>query len=170
VGADTSDNEFSDGWRVEWELVIAGETYRFVNDAALVRTRLYPTITDADLVRRVSALDPGSSTVITTNQTYQDAIDEADVELQLRLIERGERPWMVATPSALRQVWLALAIAIVFENLSSRNDAYRETAAAWRQRYEDAYGKATLRYDRDQDGQADSHEREGLKRPVVWLC
>lgn len=170
--ADLDGLELSDGWRVEWLLLMPdGHRHRFRNDAHLVRYRLYPTITDADIGRRLRALDPASASVITTSTTYQGEIDEADIELQLRLIERGQRPWLIATPSALRQTWLTLTIAIILEDLAVRDpDAYAARAKDWRARYEAALSSATLQYDRDQDGLVDQPgEREAALPSVVWM-
>lgn len=161
---------FEDNWRTEWSLVMPdGVTHLFRNDAALVKYRLYPTITDADIIRRARALDPASASVITNVQSYQWAIDECDVEVQNRLIGLQRRPWLIATPSALRQVWLNLSIAIVLEDLAVRNAAYSEAAAAWRKRYEDAFAQARPQFDYDQDGVA-TDKRAAVKPATIWTA
>jgi len=168
----TSALDFGDGWAFVWALTMPdGVVHKFRNNGALVAFRLYPTITDADIARRVSGLDTSSATALTSATNYQNSIDEADVEVQLRLLERGRRPWLIASPSALRMVWLTLAVAIIIEDLATRNDEYVEAAARWRTRYESAWASATLLLDYDQDGQADSaNERVAARDPVIWLC
>lgn len=162
--------ELGSGWRVEWSLTMPDAVvHEFVNDAHLIRRRLYPTITDLDLVRRVSALDTSSATVITTATTYQGFIDEADVELQLRLLELGRRPWLAATPSALRQSWLMLALSLVFEDLATRDDMYAERAREYRQRFEDAFRSASMTFDYDEDGTVDADVRTVARPSVVWM-
>lgn len=170
-GATTASLPFAEGWRVEWSLTMPdGIVHLFRNDAALVRYRLYPTITGLDVGRRLRALDLTQPAVITTRTTHQDAIDEADVELQLRLIERGRRPWCLATPSALRMAWLYLAVAIELESLAVQNPALAETAADWRAKYEASYTSASAQFDYDQDGIVGTTERESVQRMGTWLC
>ena len=41
----------SDGWRIEWTLTIGVALYTFTQWGALVYRRLYPVVTDADLLR-----------------------------------------------------------------------------------------------------------------------
>lgn len=160
-----------DGWLLVWSLVISGVTYKFRQDGSSVRCRLYPTITDADVVRRVRSLDPSLAAVITTRSTFQGDIDEADIEVQNRMFATGKRPHMVARPSALRAVWLAMTVAIVFEDLASRNaDAYAQTAADWRKRAEDEWARAAPLFDTDGDGQADVGGQSGIGSAELWSC
>ena len=90
----TSGLTLADGWRVEWSLTVSGGTVRAVNEASLVRQIVRPMISDVDIFRRVPALDPSSASVITSESNYQDYIDEANTEIQLRLISAGRRPWV----------------------------------------------------------------------------
>jgi hypothetical protein len=159
------------GWSVVWKLTMPdGLVHTFDNEAALVRRRLYPTITGPDLWRGRSYLDPSSTTVITTITNYQPLIDEADVELQNEMIADERRPWLIVSPAALRQTWIYLTITLVFEDLAAREpDAYLERAKEWRGRYESAYLKASALFDYDQDGFADTLRREAVKPAVVWF-
>ena len=144
------------GWRVEWTLTLAGVVHVFRNDAALVRHRLYPVVTDADLFRRVSALDPSGSAPITSLSDYQDYLDEAWAEIQLRLIAKGNRPNLVLEPSALRQPHRDLTLAYIFDDLATRlNEAYQAQADRFRGFYETAWGHLNFDYDTDDDGVAD---------------
>jgi hypothetical protein len=147
-----------------------GQVHRFRNNGSLVNLRLYPTIADVDITQRVRALDAASATAISSTANHQAAIDEADIEIQLRLLEKGRRPWLVGSPSALRMCWLNLAIAIIMEDLSTRNDEYFEAARLWRGRYESAWSSASLLLDYDEDGQVDSDVRVPAAASVIWLC
>lgn len=164
--------DFAEGWRVAWLLTMPDTVqHRFENTAALVRKRLYPTITGVDINRKLRALTLSAADGILARTNHQDTIDEADVELQNRLIEMGRRPWLVVTPTALRQTYLNLSIALIFESLAAQNPAqYSTIAAEWRQKYEEALGKASVQFDYDQDGSiSDTEVRQGLKHPVVYL-
>lgn len=160
TGATTTALELSDGWRVEWTLVLTTGTITPRNEAALVRTALYPVVTDADIVRRVKSLDPGGTAPITAQTTYQDYLDEAWTTIVLRLIGMGRRPWLVLSPSALRGVHLELTLAFIFEDLASRlQSAYEVRAQQHRAAFEAAWKTLTFRYDVDDDGSAEGQGR-----------
>tara|TARA_R110000824_G_scaffold123456_2_gene281338 strand:+ start:575 stop:1306 length:732 start_codon:yes stop_codon:yes gene_type:complete len=158
------------GWWAEWSLTIASVVHLFRNDAALVRARLYPSITTIDLFRRLRSLDPSDSEVITRMSLtdYQAKLDEADIQIQLRLIEIDNRPGRIFSPSATRQTYLYLWIALVFEDLANFENVYQSTADSWMSRYEQAWEKMTLVYDADDDGQPSSDKRRSASHSV-WL-
>lgn len=162
-----------EGWTFVWSLVISGSTYTFRTDGVSVRHRLYPTITDADVSRRLRALDVSLPAAITTRTTYQGDIDEADIEVQNRMLalRPGHRPDLVTRPSALRPLWLATTIAIVFEDLASRNaDAYAGAAREWRNRAEAEWSRVSPTFDFDGDGIADANSQAGVSSPELWSC
>jgi len=163
--------DLSEGWILEWALVMSDVTHTFRNDGALVSARLYPSITDLDLFRRETALDPNSSDPMTDATDYQSYIDEADVEVQLRLIEQGNRPNLIVSPSALRGIWLNLTLAIIFDDLATRQyEAFAAKATEYRRRYEQAWNRCNFLYDSDDDGTPDSPDHRVGARPTTWLC
>jgi hypothetical protein len=164
--------ELGEGWVIEWSLVMPDTiTHTPRNDGACVRARLYPTITDVDIFRRESALDPSGSAAITSLSDFQDYIDEADVMIQLRLVALGNRPNLIVSPSALRDVWMNLVLSLVFEDLSSRlNEAYSRKAEHYRSAYERAFNSTNFLYDTDDDGDPDSTTDRKAARPTVWLA
>jgi len=161
--------QLEEGWRVEWSLVVLGETRIFRNDAALVLRELHPVLADDDLYRRVRALDPDSSSPISSLTTYQDYRDEAWAVIQLRLISLGNRPQLIMSPSALREPHLTLTLAMVFEDFStSLSETYSLRAAEYRALYEAEWGRLRFSYDSDEDGRADSSGRRSAV-PSIWL-
>lgn len=170
TAATTTGQTLGSKWRVEWAITLStGAVIYPRNSAALVRNGLWPVIADVDLVRRVSSLDTTSSTVITSAADYQDYIDEAWTEIQLRLIGLGNRPNLIMEPSALRQPHLLLSLALVFEDLATRlNPAYMEQAASFRAQYDDAFRALNPEYDHSDSGQPDARRRPVV--PTVWLC
>ena len=137
-------------WRVRWSLVMPdGVTHRPENEAALVRARLYCPITEADLYRIESGLDPSGAAPLTSLSSYADKIDEAWTQIQLRLIEAGNRPNLIIGPSSLRQCVLDLALALCFADIGSRvtNPAHSETSMRYRGLYESAWQRIKLSYD-----------------------
>lgn len=160
-----------EGWRISWSLTMPdGVVHVFDNDAALVRRALFSVIGERDLFRRVSSLDPAlPAPIVAKNYDYQDKIDEAFVGIQQALIAQGNRPNLVVSPSSLRGAHLALALALVFEDLATRlNPAYADRAKEFRNEYESEWAKLRFLYDTDDDGQPESLNRKAAHR-VVWL-
>ena len=168
--ATTNGLQLSQGWRIEWTATISGEVHLFRNDAALVRRQLYPVVTDLDLFRRASSLNPASSTVITSLSNYQDYLDEAWCEITHRLINTGRRPNLIISPYSLRDVHLYLTLALIFEDLSTRlNEAYELRAQDYRAQYERCWGEVRALIDSDDSGEADDPHHRTAANPTVWL-
>lgn len=158
------------GWRVVWSLTVAAKPLVAENDGALVKRMLYNVVTDADLFRKVPALDPNGPSPLTLATNYQDQLDEAWVDIENRLFQDGRRPEWVRSPSSLRAATVWLTLAIIFEDLETRNDAaFEGQAAKYMDRYENAYKSANALMDRDGDGDPDNDDRIGLAHSVVWL-
>lgn len=174
LGAVTSALSPSSSWRVLWSLTLPdGTVFVHRSEAFLVRYRLYPTISDQDVVRRIPALSTTAASRPTTVSTYQGFIEEADTIIQQALIAAGRRPWLVMSPSALRESWLTLTIAMIFDSLSAvaaPGDPWTERATHWRGLYTAAWAAASTTMDWDQDGFADSTERLAAKPSGFWLC
>lgn len=167
--ATLSGETLGEGWRVEWSLTMPDSVdHLFRNTAALVRGRLYMPITDDDLIRVVSGLDPSSSTALSSVANWQSYISEAWLTIELRLINQGNRPNLILDPSALREASLALTLALIFDDLSTRlNEAYETRAAKYRDQFEGAWGRLRFDYDTDDDGTADQTKRPAMA--TVWL-
>lgn len=170
TAATTADQSLGHGWRVEWACTISGQAYNFLNDASLVRSKLYPVVTDLDLFKRASALNPAGNTPITSLSNYQDFLSEAWTEIFNRLLGDGRWPNEIVTPSSLRMVHIYLTLAIIFEDLSTRlNEAYELRADGYRIEYERAWGNLNYLRDSDSDGMADDPDHRESAEGTVWL-
>lgn len=158
------------GWRVEWTLTVSSVATVYRNAAGLVRSRLAPVITDADLFRRVSGLNPNGSAPISSLTDYQDYIDEAWVTLHGKLTGKGSLPHLIMEPSALREPHLLLTLAGIFEDLRTRlNETYADQAREYRDRFDRAWGELAFEYDTGDSGQSDGR-RKRAATPTIWLC
>lgn len=149
-------------WRIRWSLVMPdGVTHSPENEAALVRARLYCPITEADLYRVESGLDPSGAAPLTSLSSYADKIDEAWNKTQLRLIQAGNRPNLIIGPSALRECVMSLALSLCFADVGSRvsNPVHTETAMRYRAQYEAEWSRMKLVYDTTDTGTAGTSRR-----------
>lgn len=159
-----------DGWRIEWLLVMPdGVAHTFRRAAMLVRRALYPVVTDTDLVRRHSDLRAMRPS---TQSSYQDAIDEAWVTIENRLLAKGNRPNLIMDPTALRELHIHLALHLIFTDFSTTATAdgrYAELAADYERKAENDFKTLTFSYDSDEDGIADDPALRRPAEPITFL-
>jgi len=166
--------DYGEGWRVVWTLTVDGDVETYHNDAALVRHRLHPVISDRDLYERVTSLSPHGTAPLSSVQTYQPYLDAAWRQIQLRLIAAGKRPWLVLSPSALAEAHTLLTLALIFEDFATRlNDAYEVRATSYRQQFLEAWRMLSFRYDETGDGTGTTatgqNVRTGSRSPIFLM-
>ena len=160
-----------EGWRIEWALVFSGVTVTFRNDAALVRYQLAPVVTDLDLYRLHPDLDPAdSASLVPSGTNYQTWIEESWITLQLRLINVGNRPNLVMSPSSLREYHLYSTLELIARHFSTSTGQgkWAVLADSYSARAEKSWDTLNFTYDADDDGQADSNRRRA-GQPVTFL-
>lgn len=145
------------GWRVEWTLTLHdGTVITPRNVAALVKTHLFPVITDQDIIDRAPTLTPRSNQRLSKSTTYQWAIDASWVEIQQYLWDRGNRPNLIVAPHSLRSIHLYKALELIYSDMSTTQaDAYHAQAERYRELYREARESLRLPYDEDDDGRPD---------------
>jgi len=171
TAATVASESFGDGWAVEWALTLASLPVNFRTDAALVRRQLFPSITDADLFRRLPSLDPSGNAPITSSANYQDRLDESWDMIVRRLLAEGVLPWVVTDAAAFREAHITLALSLILRDLAVRTEGsgyYAEEAREYRQEYEKAWRGARYRVDRNDDGIPDDLDRSSTA-PTVWM-
>lgn len=169
TAASLSGQSNGDGWRMEWALTLAGIVHTFRRDAALVYRRLYPVVTDADLLRLHTDL---TRRMPSTESSYQDYLDEAWATIESRLIMSGKRPWLALSPSALRDLHLFGTLSRIFRDLAQGGPgtAEWELAAEYDRKYESAWSQVTYPQAVESSGQAESLRRRRASQPTMWLA
>lgn len=146
---------FGPRWSVVWHhaYVAAPVTETVRNEALLQRYQLVPTVTDQDLYDRISALNPSDEAVIHTRSGFEDKRMKAWRMIVRWLIQEGQRPDLVTSPSALHDAQEALTLALVYEDFQSRlNEAWQLMADRYRAEWRDTMRSLTFGVDRDEDG------------------
>jgi hypothetical protein len=136
AAATTSGESLGKNWLIRVDLVIAGDTYTFYNDAVLCLARLYPTIGQTDLVARHSEAANLLGASITSLQQY---IDQAWADICDRLYLDSVPFWKWRTPSAMRQVLFDRSFELLFYDyatLLGSNDRYLKYAERYAALYE----------------------------------
>lgn len=165
AGDTTTSDAFSTRWRVEWTVVVDGETITYREDAHLVRTSPYFSIGEADLLRRHSDL---ASLYPEGRTSWQHAIDEARDVIWGRLMADARYPYLIVSQWSLREPGLCLALSLVCRELSSYTNGrgrWADLAAHYQACFETLWAGLNFEYDDDQDGDAD--RREGAQAVVT---
>lgn len=167
TGPDTSSRPFSDRWREEWSLIFAGSVTRlFTFDVCLARRKLYPVVTDTDLLRRHSDLDllrPRSMS------SYQGFRDEAWVIVYNRLMGLGALPYKIVTPWSVREVHLLETLILIcndFKSMMDAGDRWDLLGQQYRKDADSAWNRLTFKTDDDETGDG---ARQDTAMPVVFL-
>lgn len=157
------------GWRVEWSLVVAGVATPYRNSAGLVKSQLAPVVTDRDLFRRESGLNPAGSAPLSTLTDYQDFIDEAWVTLLGKLAGKGSLPHLIMEPSALREPHLLLTLHLIFQDFKTRlSETHGEKAADYEGKFQKSWDGLAFEYDTTDSGQSDGRRKRSAS-PTLWL-
>lgn len=158
-----------EGWLCEWALLMPdGVVHTFRRDGALVRRRLYPVISDIDLLRRHRDLTALREAGVTS---YQDYLDEAWCMVEGRLIAGGKRPFLVMSPSAFREAHVCLTLHLVWQDYATSagdTSRYQQLADSYGQAYENAWGTLTFNYDVTDENVVNPDKRQGGS-PTLWL-
>lgn len=170
IAVNTLDSEsFGPGWRVEWTLTMPDtNSHVFRHDAALVRVRLGPVITDVDLIARHSDLASYRPSGLSD---WEDYIEESWREIEGRLEAMGRRPYLIISPQALRPVHLFLTLANIFTDFGGTGDddnRWVRLAREYHERSEAEWRRTSLVYDEDDSGGEGSAMRDSLT-PSIWL-
>jgi len=162
---------FGGGYVVEWRFVDDGnDTYfTFRNEAFVVRRQLICPISSANLYANVTSLNPANTKPIHSHANLDGFVTAAWDRIQRRLIEQGNRPNLIMSPSALHEVALYLSLALVFEDFSTRlNPAFMEQARMYREQYETAWGRLSFVY-ADGDGTTGTQSRRRSASSALFL-
>lgn len=169
TAATVADEGYGAGWRVEWQLTMPdGGDHAFRQNASLVRFRLYPVITDADLLRRHTDLAAHMPAGLSSYEPY---IEEAWVDVESRLEMQGRRPNLVLSPEALRAVHLYGTLKIIcrdFAGTGAADNKWTMLAEHYEEQAEKSWAGVNFIYDEDNDGREDGSKRRG-GLTSLWL-
>tara|TARA_Y100000310_G_C20685161_1_gene818514 strand:- start:3032 stop:3790 length:759 start_codon:yes stop_codon:yes gene_type:complete len=156
----------SDGWRIEWDLVISADPYAFVRAAMLCRTDLYPTVISADLEARHQNL----SRLIATGNDADDFISAAWEIILRMLLKAGRMPYLILSPFSLHDALVLLSLELIFRDghTAAGDGKFAELADHYHEAFVQEWATISFDYDFDQDGQIEVDEKAAAES-VVYL-
>lgn len=159
----------SEKWQVIWTLTISGEVHYFERLASLVRRVLQCPVSDADVFRRHSNLDPDAENSIVGNlATVQTYIDDAWVVVNQKLIEEGNRPNLISDSSALALPTLYQTLTLIFRDLSTTDGNQLSLAELYENKFTESWAKLSLVYDENNDGLINDGGRRASRQPYLF--
>jgi len=168
-----TDEPYGEGWILAWALVMPDGTTRNIRrTASLVVSRLHPPAVAADLFGRLRALDPTNAHPITalTLAEFDDYLDSCWLQIEEKLRRKGRRPWLILSGEALRELQIVGTIALIFEDLATRNQAaFGDKAAYYREQWRVEWADARFQY-LEVDSSTGSADTDQVgSEPAVWL-
>lgn len=157
------------GYRVDWTLKYGNNvTYGTVSNEMIVARRVLSCpVSSADLYAVVSSLNPSTAKPIHGMSSLDGYVVQAWTRIQRRLIENGNRPNLILSPSALHDVTVLLSLALVFEDFATRlNAAYMEQARMYREQYEQAWSRLSFQYAADDGTTGTSNRRKSASSSI----
>ncbi len=151
AAAATADENLGMRWIIKVDLVIAGSTVTFYNDAVMCLGKLYPPIGQTDLIQRHSEAANLLGASVTSLQQY---IDQAWSDITNRLYTDGVPFWRWRTPAAMRACLFNRSLELLFwdySTLLNTNDRYASFAQRYSELYERDYGRLKSTIDQDEN-------------------
>ena len=170
LATDTENESLGADYLEIWKITATwdtSETVEFRRAAYLVRSALWPMVSDADLVARHSRLDD----LLPPGQTsWADYRELAWEILNRDLIKKGRRPQLILDSFALIDAHVFKTLEVIFRDLSTLvgDGRYTEFAILYGEAYTGEFEVMQFRYDRDQDNAIDPGELESGS-PSLWL-
>lgn len=120
---------FSESWRAEWSISLAGETIIVHQDAQLVRRPWLPAVTPADVIAACPQLantynldDREDCSALAT------VIEAVAIDVQTMLCSEGRRPWLIFDAWKLNRFAVLTVLARLFRGLMFDQDASNTAA------------------------------------------
>jgi hypothetical protein len=155
-------------WQEEWVLTFGdGHVETFRRDAYLCLRLLHPTVTEPLLIRRVADL---AAIRPPTISSYQPYLDEAWGMCQRRLLQDGKRPYLIMNDYALTDWHAAMALDLIFTDLStySGDGRFGERALVYREEAVAAFDRLRLEYDMTEVNTRASSAPSVAARPLIY--
>jgi hypothetical protein len=167
AAATTTSRSPSDGYIEVWSATVDSTAQIFQREGYIVRRAYHPTITDTDLTDRHTEL----SNIRTKRgiDSFAKYRNEANVEVQMALLNQGRRPWLIFDRSAARRAHLFMSLHLIFMDESSviGDGRYRELAATYLERYRYTIENMNFRYDSDETGTISEASRESAGTNLI---
>ena len=160
-----------EGYVQEYNVTISGEVFTFRRMAAIVRKRLYPVISDADLEEVYTDLATLRPSSITSYQTY---IDSAwyTILRRLRTIGAGYE-YLITSPEAFAEAHRHLSLYLIFRDFHSSigqsNGTYLDLAQEHYKLYQDEFHLINFVYDEDHTGKPEDSNKRKAAQPTIYL-
>lgn len=147
-----ADEDYREGYAVEWSLLVAGTLHRFRRSGLVCRSWLFPVVTDADLIRRHSDLAEQRPSGLASYQAY---LDEAWADLCDDLRMQGNMPQRIVSSEDLRRAFLYRTLVLIFRDFRVGGGAeskWAELQAEYEALAKQAFASIAVVYDSNEDG------------------
>lgn len=161
-----------EGYQQLWDLDLDGETEnrRFDRNVSLVLRRLYPVISDFDLLDEYPALNQDRPSTLPSWQTF---LDSAWNKIIQDLRKKGNLEYLVMTPDSMREVHLNETLYKIFRAFHSfagnSGGSWFDLAKEHQELAKNEWDTLTFEYDYTHKGQSKNSTKRATATPIVFL-
>jgi len=160
-----------EGYLLEWTATISGKQYTFRRTAAVTLRKLYPTVSDIDLIEEYANLD---SLRPASLSSYEQYILSAWAEILRKIRNMGiGYEYLVLSPEAFHDSLKHLALYKIFRDfhsaLSQSNGRFLDLANEHYANWKREFSSVNMIYDETHKGRSDQPEERTRGRPVIYL-
>lgn len=164
--------DLGEGYVQEFSCTINSEVFVFRRMAAIVRKRLYPVISDADLEEVYTDLGNLRPSSITSYQGYIDSAWYTIIR-RIRTIGAGYE-YLITSPEAFSEAHRHLSLYLIFRDFhsgmsQSAGSRYLELAQEHYRLYNDEFHVINFIYDEDHTGKPEEANKRKASQPSIYL-
>ena len=160
-----------EGYVEDWHITISGNVFRFRRMAAVVLRRLYPVVSQEDLISCYSQL----AAILPSNLTsYQKYIDTSWEKILRKIRSQGSGyEYLVCSPESFFDAHLHLTLSLIFydfhSNLGSETSRYFELGQEHRANYSDEWANIKFIYDESHNLTPEDNDKRVAGQPIIYL-
>lgn len=162
--------QLGEGYLEEFKATISGEEFTFRRTAALVRRKLYPVISDADLVQVYTDLEGLRPSTLTSYQSY---IDDAFYQILRKIRSRGMGfEYLVMSPESLYESHRHLSLYLIFRDFHSSigqsEGRFLDLAQEHYKQFLLEFDQVNWIYDSEHDNRIEEPNKRVSAQPVIY--
>ena len=160
-----------EGYVEDWHITISGNVFRFRRMAAVVLRRLYPVVSQEDLIACYSQL----ASLLPSNLTsYQKYLDTSWEKILRKIRSQGSGyEYLVCSPESFFDAHLHLTLSLIFydfhSNLGAETSRFYDLGTQHQQDYVDEWSNVKFVYDESHNLNPDDDNKRVAGQPIIYL-
>lgn len=161
--------KLGEGYLQEWSITISGVVHIFRRMTSLVLRRLYPVISDIDLISVYSDIEELRPSSLTSYQKY---IDDAWYQIIRKLRAKGNFEYLIMSSESLYESHRHLSLYLIFRDfhssLGQSNGRFLDLANEHMKSFHLELSELNYIYDQNHSNLPDDPDNRTAQQPVIY--